>query len=331
MSPRPNCRDCGASIPGGAKFCRGCGAAVEETTADAVPRSEGAESPAADGACPACSTPVPPGAAFCRACGERQSASGGESAPTEPPPAVAPSRRSPPPPGPPSPPGDRSGSPWPLVTGIVVACVLLGGVAGGAAYLLTRDDGEPRTESFLDGDAGTTLADDEEAGEDDFRTDFEPDDPTSEDSDDVGSPPSGPSRFEKARDTWFEHWQAVDEGRYADAFGLFHPGYETDRGGWVASHEDEASDVNVDAIAVERGTTEPLDGEYWLYVKVPLRDSGGSYAGVCRLFYGEVRLVRSGSRFLYRPGEYRGRMGSFGRNDLGGGVKTLRDTDSRCP
>lgn len=53
------CGQCGAPVPEGAKYCRGCGAEVRLPTAEAH----------AAATCSSCGAPVVPGAKFCRTCG----------------------------------------------------------------------------------------------------------------------------------------------------------------------------------------------------------------------------------------------------------------------
>jgi hypothetical protein len=102
-----SCPDCGAPVAAAARFCRGCGRAVEATRA-----------------APAARVPAPPT----------------EVRPAPVPPSAPPPRR-------PAeqplgvPPGGRG---W-RVAGVVALWFVLAGVAGGTAYLLTRgDDSQPQ-------------------------------------------------------------------------------------------------------------------------------------------------------------------------------------------
>ena len=206
--------------------------------------------------------------------------------------------------------------------GAVAICLVLAGLVGGGAYLLTKDGGSERDVLYEQ-----PLAPWDETGS--ALEPTEDDTPTSSDSLTEAPPP--PSDFEEARETFRAHWQAIADGRYGEAYDLFHPGYEAERSGWISTHETEATLVNMGGITVEPGVTDPREGEYWLYVEVPLRDGGGSYAGDCRLFFGEVRMAQSAGSLLYRPGVSKGREGSFGRTDLGGGIRDLPESNLRCP
>lgn len=265
-----NCSRCGNALSPSMKFCRSCGAAVEETEIDR------------------------------------------NVVPASPDPAAPPQRTAPT-----SPQGSDGGKGPMFALGAVAICLVLAGLVGGGAYLLTRD-GSNESETLYE-----PVAPWEESA-------VEPAEVEATTSGESSSEPI-PSDFEEARGTFRAHWQAIADGRYGEAYDLFHPGYEADRGGWIATHETEATLVNMYGITVEPGATEPREGEYWLYVEVPLRDGGGAYAGDCRLFYGEVRMARSAGELLYRPGVYEGREGSFGRSELGGGVRDLPESSPRCP
>jgi hypothetical protein len=211
-----------------------------------------------------------------------------------------------------------------LALGAVAACLTLAGLVGGGAYLLAKDDG---------GEAGSldeqSLAPWEDAGATWEAAEADP--PTLSEPPTEAPPPEPQPEFEEAREAFLAHWQAIADGRYGEAYDLFHPGYEAERSGWIETHESEATLVNMGGVTVEPGTTDAHEDEYWLYVEVPLRDSGGAYAGDCRVFFGEVRMALDVGDLLYRPGVYRGREGTFGRSDLGGGVRELPESDSRCP
>lgn len=131
------CASCGIGLGPRARFCRGCGAAVEATEVGA-----GSPNVAEDTSrsCPSCAAPVSDGASFCLSCGERLGA--GE-APAAPPPPPGPVESSPPrhaqsSPHPPSPPPRRGRGPL-IAAGAFVACLALGGLVGGGAYLLSQD------------------------------------------------------------------------------------------------------------------------------------------------------------------------------------------------
>ena len=240
-----------------------------------------------------------------------------------PPPPPPPRARSAGPLQTPAPPS--SGGRGPLLALVAVgACFALGGLVFGGVYLLTREDdsGTPYDQTLapLGGVGGSPGGGSAEG------IPPAPSEPSVE-----PAQPEPESEFEEARETFRAHWQAIADGRYGDAYDLFHPGYDADRAGWIATHETEATLVNMDSITVEPGATDPYGDESWLYVEVPVRDGGGSYAGDCRLFFGEVRMDRSGRSLMYRPGVSNGREGSFGRSELGGGVKDLPEGSTRCP
>lgn len=207
---------------------------------------------------------------------------------------------------------------------MVAGCLALAGLVGGGAYLLTKDDGREADPLYEQ-----PLAPWEEAGAASAATESESLTPNELPAEAL--PPESQPEFEEASEAFLAHWQAIADGRYGEAYDLFHPGYEAERAGWIETHESEATLVNMDGVTVESGTTEPHEDEYWLYVEVPLRDGGGAYAGDCRVFFGEVRMAQDAGELLYRPGVYRGREGTFGRSDLGGGVRDVPEPDSRCP
>lgn len=285
-----NCSRCGNALSPSMKFCRGCGAAVEETdVGGGTPKSH----------------PEPPADAGTPSTARQQ--------PQKP----AASRQ--PLPAPPAQPVSGSGRGSLFALAAIVSCLVIASLVGGGAYLLTKDKGSAS-------DAPYGKAPWEEPI-------VEPWEPDNEDSGNSSTETTEtvPSELEEARGTFRAHWRAIADGRYDDAYDLFHPGYDADRAGWISTHETEATLVNMYGIAVEPGSTEPRGDEYWLYVEVPLRDGGGAYAGDCRLFYGEVRLARSDGELLYRPGVYQGREGTFGRSELGGGVRDLPESSQRCP
>lgn len=114
MSSNSDCHDCGSPIAPGAKFCRNCGAAVDPTEVTQEDTQATAPAP----------PPPPP-----------------RSKPSPPPP---PPRAGPQPPPPPQPepviPQQRKSRGPLLALGAFVACLALGGLVWGAAYLLTKDD-----------------------------------------------------------------------------------------------------------------------------------------------------------------------------------------------
>jgi len=112
MSTPHDCASCGSGLAPGARFCRNCGAAVEQTEVaregDHVPL-EG-ELPS----CPGCGAPIVSGARFCHTCGE--------SADTPEPVSTSRTR-------------------GPLLALVAFGvCLLVGGMIAGGAYLLSRDD-----------------------------------------------------------------------------------------------------------------------------------------------------------------------------------------------
>lgn len=114
MTAAARCASCGATPGLGARFCRGCGAAVEATEAASPPEDSvsGGDGPE----CPSCGAPIVAGARFCHSCGESTVA-----------PEPAPMSTS------------RSRGPL-LALAAFATCLLLGGAVAGAVYLLSGDD-----------------------------------------------------------------------------------------------------------------------------------------------------------------------------------------------
>lgn len=177
MSAPGRCASCGAGLALGARFCRGCGAAVEMTEAGIA--ADPALSPGEPAEfCPSCAVPVVPGSAFCHSCGARLHAPPPAAAPSPPPPP--PAAPPPTPPQAPSPPRRRNRGPL-LAAIAFLACLTLGGLVAGAAYVLTRED---------DGTAEPTAdGPDYLAGQGDDGSSIGPDEPSTEVR--GGSPHSG--------------------------------------------------------------------------------------------------------------------------------------------
>lgn len=112
--------------------------------------------------CPNCGAGVATGAKFCRSCGSALEAT--EVGPVPPPARPRPASSRPAPAAPAGSPGAPAGRGW-RVAGIVALCLVLAGAAGGAAFLLTRDDASSQAqETSLDDEAIVDGLDDMTAG-----------------------------------------------------------------------------------------------------------------------------------------------------------------------
>jgi hypothetical protein len=144
MPPQPEsasetsgaCAQCGASLRAGARFCKGCGAAVEKKE----PRADASGS---TGLCPQCGHAAPAGIKFCQHCGSQLA----DRRPTQ-------SNLS----GPAEAPGWRKWAP-----AIAVVAALL--VAGGVAALLLSGVGGAESESDPGATSGAVEAAAGEGGE----------------------------------------------------------------------------------------------------------------------------------------------------------------------
>lgn len=111
-------------------------------------------------------------------------------------------------------------------------------------------------------------------------------------SDDTPAPPpnGSPER------TMYDHWVAIDERRYRDAYALFASSYDTDRAGWIADHRRPAPRIGgleLEAIS-KRGNRSRVQ------VTVVTRDTGKGELS-CKRWSGEVLLVRERGAWRYAP------------------------------
>ena len=63
---------------------------------------------------------------------------------------------------------------------------------------------------------------------------------------------------------------------------------------------------------------------------MPVRDASGEFEGLCRLFFGDVRMFKANGTWYYRPGEAFGREPSFANEEQGGGIEILPSSSPRC-
>lgn len=142
-----------------------------------------------------------------------------------------------------------------------------------------------------------------------------------------------PTRYEEARDTYRRYWANIDRGYYGAAYDLYHWAYTNQvgmaKGEFIDAENEYLPDVNLDKITIEPSERRPSNrNELWLYAEIPIRDGAGEYAGICRLFYGDLRMFHAEGTWWYRPGEAFGRLPSFGRD--GGGPEELPASSERC-
>lgn len=145
-----------------------------------------------------------------------------------------------------------------------------------------------------------------------------------------------PTEFEKARGAFLRYWTSVAYGDYGGAYDLYHPSFTAQAGlsrsDFISAENSYYPRISTSRIIARRSSrARDSDREMWLYAEVPIVDRRGEYANECRIFYGQVRMLRDGGRWYYRPGEFAGRSPSFGRSELGGGIKYRPVSDSRCP
>jgi hypothetical protein len=139
--------------------------------------------------------------------------------------------------------------------------------------------------------------------------------------------------YEEARAAYRHYWASIDRGYYGAAYDVYYHTYATEqgvsKGEFIDSEYEYLPDVGLDTLTLvpsERRPTNP--NELWLYAEIPIRDGAGEYAGICRLFYGDLRMFHAEGSWWYRPGEAFGREPSFGRD--GGGIRELPASSERC-
>jgi hypothetical protein len=143
------------------------------------------------------------------------------------------------------------------------------------------------------------------------------------------------STYQEARQAYLEYWRNIAVGDYAAAYGVYYRTFATQQGisrsEFVEAEYEYSPRIKTSMIHVSPSSRRPTSShELWLYAEVPISDGSGEFAGICRLFYGDVRMFRAEGTWYYRPGVAFGRSPSFGNEAHEGGIKDLASSSPRC-
>jgi hypothetical protein len=141
--------------------------------------------------------------------------------------------------------------------------------------------------------------------------------------------------YQEARDAYMTYWRNIALGHYAAAYGVYYRTFATQQNvsssEFVEAEYSYSPRIKTSMINVRPSSRQPTSPhELWLYAEVPVRDASGEYEGLCRLFFGDVRMFKANGTWYYRPGEAFGREPSFANADQGGGIKILSPSNPRC-
>ncbi len=136
----------------------------------------------------------------------------------------------------------------------------------------------------------------------------------------VDAPPPAAPRADDATATGVirAHWRAIRERDYDRAYNLLSADYRrrVSRANWVGSHERATPRVYARRIQFSKALS---DGESLVFADIYTRDTGSSGdSSACIHFSGNVRVIRRGSVWRYRPdgaGETFERKGVLSRSD----------------
>ena len=302
------CGSCSAAVGMNQKFCRSCGASVQDVAVTSVTLPQPA--PTACHACHACGYPAAPGGRFCRRCGEALTAAAPvipDSTHTERASALPPTRPAPSPrpaPTPELPPREPAPSwrtvNWKLALGLGGILALLGG--GAAAYVI------------LDADkSDTTTASKRPEAQRDSPAAPAPQPASSEPSSSPAADADAPTvtgsatetrstRATAPENTMRRHLQALVDQDYATAFAEFSTGPGgSSEATWAAMMREYDASVAIGSIdEVSRDATGAK-----VKVSFYTHDSGdapnATGPGRCAWFHGIVHVVNEGGRWRYEP------------------------------
>lgn len=207
----------------------------------------------------------------------------------------------------------------------VAALLLVAALAGGAFALIRSGDKDAEAPAPESTEASSTVgAASAESQAQSSDSSSEPSSPEAAAASPSTAAKEPASPFEEARSVFLAHWRAIDARDYATAYSYFSNSYELEEAAWVASKNEEVPDISVGSIQVRPSDHDTLPGELWLRVEVPTQDRGGTEAGNCRLFKGDIRMFRENGEWVYRPGEYRGFEPTLA-------VEDVPESENRCP